>query len=483
MKRKSLALNGFLNALRSILNILFPLITLPYVSRKLSVEGIGIYNFSNSFISYFLLIAALGIDIYAVREGTKYRDDKEKITHFSSEIFTINIFSTLLAYLLLFLCLFLFDKFRNYISCILVFSLQIFFTTIGTNWIYQIYEDYVYITVRSIIFQLFSIILLFVFVRNSHDYLNYAAITVFSAVGSNVLNFFHARKYCHIHIIFHFNWRVHLIPILILFASNVATLIFGNSDVLLLGIMKNDYIVGIYSVSSKVYGMVKTLISALLVVTIPRLAMLFGKRRFKEYKSILFKLTDMLVILALPASVGVFMLAKEVILIISGPHFLRAAESLRILSLAFLFAILSWILSSCVLIPAKREKYVLNSSISSAIINIVLNIILIPIWNENAAAISTVSAEIIMFFMNFWYSKDLVTDVFISKRFLYNFISSIIGCIGIILICILCDISIQSIILKTFCSIILSIIIYGIILIICHNKIVLKILHGIKKRG
>ena len=91
MRKKSLALNAFLNSFRSVLNILFPLITFPYVSRKLNVTGIGIYNFSNSIVSYFLLIAALGIGTYAVREGAKYRDNKKKIQQFSSEVFTINI--------------------------------------------------------------------------------------------------------------------------------------------------------------------------------------------------------------------------------------------------------------------------------------------------------------------------------------------------------------------------------------------------------
>lgn len=123
MKQKSITLNAFLNGLRSILNILFPLITFPYVSRILTVNGIGIYNFSNSIVSYFLLIAALGISTYAVREGAKLRDNKQKIQQFASEVFTINICSTIVAYLLLFICLFLFSKLHSYVLCILVFSL------------------------------------------------------------------------------------------------------------------------------------------------------------------------------------------------------------------------------------------------------------------------------------------------------------------------------------------------------------------------
>lgn len=473
-------MNAFLNSFRSILNILFPLITFPYISRKLSVDGIGIYNFSNSIVSYFLLIAALGIGTYAVREGAKYRDNKEKITQFSSEVFTINIFSTLIAYILLFLCLIVIPKLHNYFWCILIFSLQIFFTTIGTEWIYQIYEDYTYITIRSIIFQIISIILLFIFVRNPQDYLNYAAITVFSAVGSNVLNFIHARKYCRIHIVFHFNWKKHIVPILILFAAGIANMIYVNSDITLLGLMKNNYVVGIYSVSSKVYSLIKTLISALLIVTIPRLALLFGSNRIKEYKNILFNLTNTLVVLALPVSIGLFMLAKEVVLIISGPNYLRAVDSLRILCFAYIFSILSWILSDCVLIPAKREKKVLNSMVFSAMLNIIFNIVLIPLWNENAAAISTVLAEMCMFIMNYHYSKDIVYGIFKSKELLKNFVTSIIGCVGIIIICMLCDLGWQSIILKTVFSVILSTIIYGSILVLLKSNMIIGIIQKVK---
>ena len=480
MRKKSLALNAFLNSFRSVLNILFPLITFPYVSRKLNVTGIGIYNFSNSIVSYFLLIAALGIGTYAVREGAKYRDNKKKIQQFSSEVFTINICSTIISYLLLFICLLIFSKLHNYISCILIFSLQIFFTTIGTEWIYQIYEDYTYITVRSIIFQIVSIILLFVFVRSSHDFLKYAAITVFSAVGSNILNFVHARQYCKVHLVFHFNWKIHLIPILIIFGANIANMIYVNSDITLLGLMKNNYVVGIYSVSSKVYQIVKTLISAILIVTVPRLAMLFGKHRMKEYKNILVNLSNVLVLLALPASTGLFMLAREVVLIISGPNYLRSINSLQILCFAYIFSILAWILSDCVLIPAKREKYVLRSMSVSALLNIVINLVLIPSWNENAAAFSTVLAEMCMFIVNYHYAKDLVKDVFVSKTLLHTFVSSIIGCIGIVVVCILCNYGFQSLIMKTIFSVIFSVIMYGAILILLKNKFAVSMMSKAK---
>lgn len=477
---KSLKINALLNSIKSVLNVIFPLITFPYVSRILTVDGIGAYNFSNSVVSYFLLLAELGITTYSIREGAKYRDDRIKIDKFSNEIFTINIFSTLASYILLIICLLVFSKLRNYALCIIIFSLQILFTTLGVEWIYQIYEDYLYITLRSVIFQIISIILLFVFVKSPNDYLNYAAITVFSTVGSNILNFIHVRKYCKFRLVFHFNWKKHLIPILIIFASNVATIIYVNSDITLLGLIKSDYVVGLYSVSSKIYQIIKNVIASLLIVTVPRIALLFGQKRLQEYKSILSKLTNTLILVTLPATIGLFMLSKEVILIISGKNYIKSMYSLRILCLAYIFSILAWILTACVLIPAKREKRVLISTIISAGINIVVNLILIPFWNENAAAFSTVLAELCMFVVNYHYAKDLVKDVFVSKTLLHTFISSIIGCAGIILICLLCNFGFQSLILKTIFSVVLSVIIYGAVLVLMKNKFALAMLDRTK---
>lgn len=480
MKKKSMAVNAFLNGLRSILNIIFPLITFPYVSRVLTVDGIGKYNFSNSFVSYFILLAGLGVSTYAVREGAKYRNNKKRIDKFASEVFTINIFSTIISYLLLFICLLIFYNLRSYLSCILIFSLQIFFTTIGTEWIYTIYEDYAYITIRSIIFQIISIVLLFIFVRNSTDYINYAAITVFSAVGANVLNFITARKICKINVILHFNWKKHIIPILIIFASNVAITIYVNSDITLLGLMKSNYVVGIYSVSSKIYSIVQTLLNSLLMVTIPRLAMLYGQKKFREYKSVLSNVINSLVIFIAPASVGLFILSKNIILIISGSKYIRATNSLRILCFALIFSLIAAFLSGCILIPIKREKDVLKGTIVSAILNIIFNIALIPSWDENAAAISTVLAEAVIMFFNLYYSKDIIKPIFTSRIFIKNIVDSIIGCIAVAVICWLTISSYNKLIIQTIICIVLSLLIYIDILILLRNNFMLNTINNIK---
>ncbi|WP_270781610.1 flippase [Lactobacillus amylovorus] len=470
MKKKSLGVNAFLNGLRSVLNLFFPLITFPYVSRVLSVPGIGIYNFSNTYISYFILIAGLGIATYAVREGAKYRENKDKINDFVSQIFSLNMIATVIAYLLLFASLIIFKNLRNYISCILIFSLQILFTTLGTEWIYTIYEDYTYITIRSIVFKMISIVLLFLLVRRPEDYLIYAAITVFSAVGSNLLNFIHARNFVHIKLTTKTNWKYHLKPILIIFASAIAVTIYVSSDTTILGLLKNDYAVGIYSTSVKIYQIAQGLLSALLTVTIPRLAFLWGRRHISEYNQVLSKVIDSLGILVLPAAVGLIMLSREIILIIASEKYLPSVNSLRIISWAIIFSIFSWIFSDCVLIPAKRENFVLRNTVITAIENIILNFILIPFLSYDGTSLSTVIAEFTVMIMNGYSCRDIIKPVIFKKDTLKNLLDSIIGCVGIVVICLLCDIGFKSLWLKTIFSVVLSVIMYGAILILLENK-------------
>lgn len=480
MKKKSLGVNAFLNGLRSVLNLFFPLITFPYVSRVLSVSGIGIYNFSNTYVNYFILIAGLGIATYAVREGAKYREDKAKINSFISQIFSLNMIATIVAYLLLFASLIIFKNLNNYVSCILIFSLQILFTTLGTEWIYTIYEDYAYITIRSIVFKIISIILLFLLVKKPEDYLIYAAITVFSAVGSNVLNFIHARNFVHIKLTTRTNWRYHLKPILIIFASAVAVTIYVSSDTTILGLLKNDYAVGIYSTSVKIYQIAQGLLSALLTVTIPRLAFLWGQRRIGEYNQVLSKVIDSLGIMVLPAAIGLIMLSREVVLIIASKKYLPSVNSLRIISWAIIFSIFAWIFSDCVLIPAKRESLVLRNTIVTASENIVLNFVLIPFMSYDGTSLSTVIAEFTVMIMNGYSCWDIIKPVIFRKDTLKNLFDSIIGCVGIVVVCVLCDYGFKSLILKTILSVALSIIMYGAVLILMKNKNACSLLNRVK---
>ena len=481
MKTKSLGKNAFLNGLRSVLNIIFPIITFPYVSRVLSVGELGKYNWSNSFVSYFLLIAGLGIATYAVREGAKLRNDRNEISAFASQVFSINILSTVVSYTLLFLCVLIFPKIQSYSACIYIFSIQIVFTTLGTEWIYSIFEEYTYITIRSIVFKILSIFMLFVFVRRPGDYLNYAGITVFSAVGSNVLNYLHAKKFCTIRLTFNIDWQEHLKPILIIFASSVATTIYLSIDTTLLGLINNNYVVGIYSVSTKMYDIVKQLIAAILIVTIPRFALLWGRHRYREYRKLLLELSDALALISIPAAVGVYMLAPQIVILLSNAKYIRSVSSLRLLCPALIFSIFSWIFTSCVLIPAKRENKVLIITILSAVVNVVLNLLLMPSLKENAAAITTSLSEAISMLLGIYYSRDIIKGLYKSS-FWKEIFTYILGTISIVIICFAGDVLFNSTVMIILFDVVLSIVEYVLILLGVKNKFALDVLERILLR-
>lgn len=478
MKKKSLGVNAILNGLRNMLNLLFPLITFPYVSRVLSVRSIGIYNFSNSIITYFLLIASLGISVYSVREGAKYRDNKEELGKFASEVFSINIVSTIISYLLLILLTISIPKLSSVSTVIAIFSLQIAFTTLGTEWIFSIYEEYAYITLRSIFFKLISLLMMFVFVKNKNDVAMYAAITVFATVGSNVLNYIKAKRIITFNFTLDMNLKRHIKPIMIIFASNIAVLIYVNSDITLLGFFKSSYDVGLYSVSVKIYSLVKTVLSSILIVTIPRLSMLWGKEKYEEYFKVLKQIYNVLLILIVPTMIGIISMSKQIILVISGNKYVEASVSLKILSVALIFSIISWLFNECVLIPTKLEKYTFYGTFTSALLNIILNIFFIGKWGINAAATTTVVSELIGMILSVYFARDIVK----IGELVENHLGCIVGSIAIYVECSIINIFIYNAFISVIVSIIVSLISYVTILIIFKDKVTVGFIHEIVSR-
>ena len=251
-KEKSLSLNSFMNTFKTFMGLVFPLITYPYALRVLGVDNIGKNNYANSIVSYFILLAGLGISRYAIREGARKRENRKEFSRFAGQMLAINIVSVTVAYVALFILLMLVPSLNSYAKLIILHSVTIFGTMIGMDWVNSAYEEYVYITLRTIAFQIISMLLLFVLVRDENDLMKYAFISVLSNIGANILNFFYIRKYTDIKICFS-GVKQHLAPIMWLFASAIATTIYVNSDMTMLGAMCGDFYTGIYGVSTKVY--------------------------------------------------------------------------------------------------------------------------------------------------------------------------------------------------------------------------------------
>lgn len=468
MQEKSIGKNAILNGIKTLTSLIFPLLTFPYISRILQVENIGKYNFANSIVNYFVLIAGLGISTYAIREGAHLRDNRIRLSAFVSEVFSINIISTVLAYIILLTCIIFISKIHSEYVLIIILSFRGIFTTLGMEWVFSIYEEYSYITIRGIIFQVIYTVAVFVFVKRSEDLMLYGAITLLSTTAPNICNIFFLKKYCNVKLTPHLNLRKHLVPILLIFSSSVTTTIYVNSDITMLGFLTTDLHVGLYSVSAKIYNIVKQLLAAIIIVSIPRMALLWGKQEYLQFKKLAENIFSTLLTLIIPIVIGIYFLSENIVSVIAGNEYSEANGSLKILSIALIFSVFSWFFTSCILIPCKKEKQVLLATSVAAILNILLNIVLIPKLYEDAAAVTTVIAEGISLLICVYHSNKIIQVKIVFR----DMMSVALGCTIMALI-----ISYLQTIVSGFVGIIIITLVAGttyiLILWIMHNTVIM----------
>lgn len=479
MQEKSIGKNAGLNMFKTVITLVFPLITFPYISRVLQVENLGKVNFANSIVNYFVLFATLGLKTYGVREGAIVRNNKDKFQKFFSEVFTITIVSTIISLIVLGIISMIVPSLTMYRILILILSISVILPTIGSEWICSTYEDYGYITLRSILVQIISFILIFILIHQPKDYYLYAFILVFSSQGSNIFNLFYVKKYVKFKLTTNMNLKTHMKPMLILFASTLATSIYVSSDTTVLGLICGDYYTGLYSSASKLYSVLKNLVSSIVVVAIPRFSFYYNNNKKKQYNDLLNNISNILALLVIPIAVGVFLLSDYIIIIISGKSYSEAASALSILAIAVVFVGASWIMSQCILIPMKMEKIVLYTTILTALLNIGLNCLLVGTWKHNAAAFTTVISEMMVVLIYAVCIRNKVKIIGLSKELLKSFIACIVMAIEIIFIR---RIKI-AILFKFPVIVIVSVLLYYIVLILLKDQYVIDATRLVVEKG
>lgn len=478
MVQKSLKKNAVYSFIKALMNLAFPLISFPYASRILLPAGIGKVNFANSVIEYFTLAASLGIFSYAAREAVRVRDDKHALNKIFREILTINLISTVFSYILLFISLVFVSKFSEYRILLIVSSTKILFTTIGVDWIFNVQEEYKYITIRSVIFQVISLVLLFVFVRTPDDYVAYAFMGVFSSVGSNICNIFYARKFVNFFEKTGIEIKRHLKPIFTFFGMSVASKVHTALDSVMLGFMLTDSAVGYYSAANKIKGLVVGLITAILATLLPRSSYYLGQNKSDEYQKIVSKALNFSLFFSLPSAIGIMLLAKPLILLFSGEEFLAALPAMLIMSPVIVFIAVASFADNMVLIPQRMEKISLQSQIIGCVMNVTLNSLLIPIWGVFGAAFSTFVVEgIITVYKIFFSFKHIKHNGFVN-----NFIKVCVSCIFMAAAVFAILYFIKNVFLQILLGIIAGAAIYAATTLVLRTDTALMLAETIKKR-
>lgn len=390
----SVKYNFAMSVILKISQYVFSLITLPYITRTLGAIGNGKVSFAVSVVSYFSMLAQLGIPSYGIRECAKCRDDKDKLTRTVQELLAINVISALASYILLILCTLTIPKLQDEPILLAINAITIILNMLGVEWLYQALEQYQYITIRNISFKLVSVIGIFLLIHKPEDYIVYGALTVFSSCGSYILNFINCRK-----ILNHrFYWgeysiRRHLKPILTFFALTIAISIYTSMDTVMLGFIAGDEQVAFYSLSVKVKMILATTVSALGPVLLPRITYCINAGQMQKFGEYINKSLHFILLTSIPLTIFFIVMAQQTIAILGGEEYMTAVPCMQIITLAVIPLAIGNLAISQVLTPTGREKFTMYSTICGAIINFFSNLVLIPYMGAGGAALATVFAE------------------------------------------------------------------------------------------
>ena len=388
MKTPSLKKNFVVYLLRTLISSLSPLIVFPYASRILGVEGIGRVQYAQSIAMYFELLAGLGILSYAVREGAKVRDDSQKLGKLMTELLTINLAAAGVSLALYAGVILTVPGLQSYRGLLILFALEVLFGGVNFEWFYNILEDYTYISVRTVLFQLLSFAILFLFVRDEQDFFWYAVTLVLPFVLTSITNLMHARSMVRLFSYRDYHYWRHFKGAAVVFAIVL--------DTTMLGAMLGDTATGLYTAASKLNRLAVKLVTAMCAVFLPRLALHRAQGDSAAFKKLAIGAGNIILGLATPLAVGLFLLAPEAILLFSGPNFVAAVPAMRVMCVDLLFSSLNGFVAWQILMPCNLEKALLGATLAGGATDFILNLIFIPLWGVSGAATATVVSELVV---------------------------------------------------------------------------------------
>ena len=384
-----------MNVILKMSGALCAAVSYPFAFRMLGASGVGTVAFATSVVSFFTMVATLGIPIYGVRECARLRDDRVLLSKTVWELLVIQTVMACISVALLFAGVFLIPRLRNEPIVFFVQGLALLTNCFSAEWMFAGLEQYGYITVRTTAAKLISVALIFLLVREPEDYIIYAALLALATILSNVWNLISIRHFVDLKLYFKdADFKRHLRPILIFFTQTVSITIYTSLDSAMLGFMKDNYWVGIYDAAVKVKLILSYFITSLGTVLLPRLSYYVHTDKKQRFQEEISKSVEFTLITAIPLVVFFIIKAPESVLLLFGEEFTKSAVALQILMPAALLIGFSTITGTQILIPLGKECVAMYSYVAGAIVNLILNWILIPRYAAVGAALGTLAAEL-----------------------------------------------------------------------------------------
>ena len=425
VKETGLKKNFLYSMCYQILTLILPLITAPYVTRVLGAKSLGIYSKSQALAHYFLLFTMLGVNNYGNRAIARVRDDRAKASKTFWEIYSFQIFTAVIVTI-------------SYgIYCIqfasenrLIYIMQAFYVMSGlidVNWCCFGMEKFKLTTIRSMSVRILTAVSVFTLVKSRDDLWLYTFILSFSYVLSGLVIWPFIKRHIDFVKPTWAGMKRHIKPNLVLFWPVIAISLYNIMDKLMLGWFSEDEEVAFYTYAERIVTIPTTLILALDNVIMPKMSNLYASEgKTEKIRYLMDNVMLFAMFMAAAMGFGLAGVADVFAPWFYGSAFTRCGYFILLLSPVIIVKAWAGALRTQFIIPTGRDKIYVVSLTAGAVVNLILNTLLIPRMNGVGAIIGTLAAEFVVCFIQFfWCRKDI--DI---NNYLINGISfCIIGAI------------------------------------------------------
>ena len=421
--------NYLYNLSYQILTIILPIITVPYVTRIFTSEALGNYVFYNSIVSYFSLFAMLGIGVY----GTKQIAAASDVSSTFWNIYVIQLIASILAMAVYIIAIFSIPQMGGIIP--LIVGITLFAKMIDISWLFSGKEDFKKITIRNTVVRIIGVISIFTFVKSSDDlYLYVFLIVIFDFLGQFVM-WVPAKKFIKRP---SFNAKVikkNLHPIVLLFLPQVAISLYVVLDRTLLGLLGSYSDVGIYEQGQKLVSILLKVVSSLGVVMLPRVANLLSERRDKEAQNMVKFSFILYNLIIFPMMFGLIAVNEVFVKLFLGQNFQDVKYVLYVIVFNIMFVGWTNILGYQVLVVRNKNKEFMLSTTIPAFVSVAVNIAVIPFFGYIGASITSVVVEVLVFAIQWYYSRNIINKNLLFNKDLAKIILSSLVMFGAVMLC------------------------------------------------
>jgi len=390
--------NVFYNVLLAVSQVLFPMLTFPYLARVLGPSHVGLLNFAESFARYFVLVAAVGIPIYGVREVAKLQKNKQALSNLFVEIFLINLITTLLLSIIFLITIISVNKLNSegilFYWSLLFFFLQVFLL----EWFFTGLNQFKFVALRFFFIRLLFIIGVFTLIKSSTDYLLYMSMQVLLNLLLGIINIYYVLKLVDINKITFtgLNLKKHFKPLLLLFLTIFFISIYLQLDTVILGFLTDNESVGYYASALKLNKILIAVFAAISAAMFPKMMNLLQENKVEAFNKMIQDCFYVIISVSIPTALLVFLCAPEIVQILFGSNFERAIIPLQITAPIIVIVSLSTIFGFQILSALSKDRSILKSAIFGTLISIIFTVLFVQQYKEIGEAIAILITELVV---------------------------------------------------------------------------------------